>query len=991
MSQTADEIAALKAAEHNLKMINGMISGMGIDPFGSPEKAGPVMVERQKKATDAVASAETALKNKQELLHSEPPSIEIQFANQTTLEYVVPWTSDENEISDNYKMLIAEETIPSNDEDEVVIDSKNTPPVLLEEVEKYNFETEEGTYQSELFANFLMKKLMEAGVDTTTDLITISSSPGYEELKNVYNKIFQDFVRKAARQVVNSPIFDLEYFEQLSFSSTAVENPNAIGCPPNDGEPVDLLALAKVQEEVKDDYARSCKPTEPEMPRGHAFKDSCRYGVVKTFIRLAALEPLMRSVFVFSEYSAAEIMQDNMILEYVLESMKNSINRLDLRLYESIKTDAREIISERVKAGEKLPNIHNINNMEFLVNFDGTEDQRSEAAIKYLALEQFDDLIEKFEDVVGSRTESIFKRFLNPPQNSAEGKDTTEIGLPVTMPLASDAGWIRTIDVAKAQTTSIKDTRFVSTYSPGENQSFSWSGDGHTSNSANSKATMASLHLAYPDLTLAAGTFFLEKYIRIEDLPESDIPDSPIKKLIRERVGGPDGPASEYLESPSKWASKLGDKALGQTSPHLSGVVNIDAWRDFVEDLKNNEDVDFDGVKISDFFKPWKYGMRLVYVPPMSENAFNTGEKMGKISSHSVGTAQSEGAWGSMGSDTFLVPAWSMKQGGIKAYEELMEAVGESEGALGEIEKAIAQHFGSADASIEKARQEKAFVLKEELALEQAFETYTEAPPAGAAGSPNTINKDVGQIYSTHSRSVYVMPLASVENEISIENITDFSLEDHLYSAVSFREQLIETETFQFLFKYVFPLPRMLTLLTIYNANAVALSIPETASAFNRTKGVLRNLYYSLSPDDTGAKWWQRESLADRELGGNAGLKEAQDGAVNPQGSGPDLIAMALRTIPLFIRGMAEYVDPHYKLVSKLTNAGVFPPGKTWYSVPILWPANFPFGWGPPITAWGLMAYGVPEPAGDKQAKYSSKAGSLVNDQALTDSVKCDD
>ena len=89
--------------------------------------------------------------------------------------------------------------------------------------------------------------------------------------------------------------------------------------------------------------------------------------------------------------------------------------------------------------------------------------------------------------------------------------------------------------------------------------------------------------------------------------------------------------------------------------------------------------------------------------------------------------------------------------------------------------------------------------------MEQAFETYTEAPPAGAAGSPNTINKDVGQIYSTHSRSVYVMPLASVENEISIENITDFSLEDHLYSAVSFREQLIETETFQFLFKYVFP------------------------------------------------------------------------------------------------------------------------------------------------------------------------------------------
>jgi len=996
MGKTAIQRAALKTAENKLKTINNMISGMGTSPLGSPAKPGPVLAKRQKDAQAAVTAAKADLEAKQEEISKEPPSMEIQFTNQATLEYVVPWVLNENEISDNYKMIIAEESIPSNDEEGMIIDSVNSPSVMLGEVEKYKFDIEEGTYQSELFANFLTRRFLEAGKISTAGLPAITTSfknkePGYSELKIIYNQIFQDFIQKTVRQIAISPIFDLEYFEQLSFSSAAVENTNVVGCPPSDGEPVDLLALAKIQDEVKDGYGKSCKPVRPEMPRGHAFKDTCRHGIVKTFIRLHALEPLMRSVFVFSEYSGAEIMQDNMILEYVLESMKTGIRRLDLRLFAGIKDDAREIISERVKSGEKLPNLHNINDMEFLTSFEGTEDQRAEAAIKYLALEQFDDLIEKFEDVVGSRTESIFKRFLNPPQNSTEDRDTTEIGLPVQMPLSPDAGWIRTIDVAKAQTTSIKDTRFITTYSPGENKPFTWSGAGSVSSP--SKATMASLHLAYPDLASTAGTFFLEKYIRIEDLPDSDIPDSQIKKLIRKRVGGPDGPSSEYLESPSKWASKLGDKALGQTSAHLAGIVNIDAWNEFIKELKNNENVDFDGVKISSFFKPWKYGMRLVYVPPMAENAFNTGEKMGKLTSHSVGTAQPEGTWASMSSSTFVGSAFSMKTGGLKAYEELMEAVTDSQGSLGTTEKAMGDYFGKGVGALmteSKARHEKAFILKEEIALEQSFTTITEKPPSGATGSPNGTHKDQGSIYSTHSRFVYIIPLTSTENEIVIENVTDFSLEEHIYSANSFREQLIETEEFKFLFKYVFPLPRMLTLLTIYNANAVALSIPETASAFNRTKGVLRNLYYSLSPDETGANWWQRESLATRELGGNPGSKEAQESSISP-GGGPDLIAMALRTIPLFCRGMAEYMDPHYKLVSKLTDAGIFPPGKTWYSVPILWPANFPFGWGPPLTAWGMLAYGVPELPGDKKAKYSSKAGSIVDADSVLNNVECDD
>ena len=120
---------------------------------------------------------------------------------------------------------------------------------------------------------------------------------------------------------------------------------------------------------------------------------------------------------------------------------------------------------------------------------------------------------------------------------------------------------------------------------------------------------------------------------------------------------------------------------------------------------------------------------------------------------------------------------------------------------------------------------------------------------------------------------MFIVPLVSVEKEISIENIKDFDQYiNHKFDGDEMRALMMDTDEYKFLFNYVFPLPRMLSLLTIYSANAVSRSLPETNTAFGKTREALRSLYYTLSADSEGGEWWQDESHATKEHGGNAGL-----------------------------------------------------------------------------------------------------------------------
>ena len=186
----------------------------------------------------------------------------------------------------------------------------------------------------------------------------------------------------------------------------------------------------------------------------------------------------------------------------------------------------------------------------------------------------------------------------------------------------------------------------------------------------------------------------------------------------------------------------------------------------------------------------------------------------------------------------------------------------------------------------------------------------------------------------------------------------------------------------------------MLSLLTIYNSESVIKNSSDNINAFNGTKEALRNLFYTLDVEegDMAPSWWQEEGILEEEDKDAVPELKRQESNLSPF-SAPGLTAMAMRTVPLLVRGYAEYNDPHYKFVSSLTDRGILPTGKTWKSVPFFWPSNwlipgttFP-GWGPPIGTWGIAAYSMPELPGDRKSRTESKIQKATENEMIKQDI----
>ena len=150
-------------------------------------------------------------------------------------------------------------------------------------------------------------------------------------------------------------------------------------------------------------------------------------------------------------------------------------------------------------------------------------------------------------------------------------------------------------------------------------------------------------------------------------------------------------------------------------------------------------------------------------------------------------------------------------------------------------------------------------------------------------------------------------------------------------------------------------------------------------------------MFYQLSPEE-GKEWWQRQDETVAEMGGNAGAMHKHLKNQTAKGPSIDLLPMVLRTVPLLLRGVADVVDPHYALVSKLHDAGVWPLQKNWTSVPPLYPSTLPpGGWGPPLTPAGMLAYGMPQLEGDKKKFKENKLKKKLADAEATGEDACED
>ncbi len=201
--------------------------------------------------------------------------------------------------------------------------------------------------------------------------------------------------------------------------------------------------------------------------------------------------------------------------------------------------------------------------------------------------------------------------------------------------------------------------------------------------------------------------------------------------------------------------------------------------------------------------------------------------------------------------------------------------------------------------------------------------------------------------FSLEKNMVFSIPLISVEDE-EMDLTTDKPIgrEEENKIIERLKQKLVETEEYKLLFRFVFPLERFLTLISIYNV--VFLERHYDREVFENTKKELFSLIRTLTPD---RMWWKREDPNVEGAGDNVGIRAEYMRNLTTAGA-KGYESMARMTVPLLIKGLAETYDPSYKLIKSLglpLNPGSILP---------VAPVNIfgPFGFGPPIGPYGFGA-----------------------------------
>ena len=309
---------------------------------------------------------------------------------------------------------------------------------------------------------------------------------------------------------------------------------------------------------------------------------------------------------------------------------------------------------------------------------------------------------------------------------------------------------------------------------------------------------------------LTTGEFILEKYIRVEDKSELGITD----------------------ELP---------EAIIERSNSSRGVVSIDSWKQFLNSAKMTQ---YHDRKLSDFFGDLeftyaldeegnptgdptgvagstgvKYGLRISYIPPeeMADELESVHAQLQESENWAaiLNQAELEKAY-FLESPVFNVANTSMSVGEVSVYDrttgdKVSEASTSAQNLVDSLDTAIG------------------------LESEGGTGTYASYKPRSAK---------------------YIIPIAHVEYDA-----LDYTLSGHLENIENeidlacLVQDLINTPEFELIFRYVFPLNRLTSLMGIYVGKAFLMSIGE--KTMSTTESKLHNLVKEGYPtlDATTGEW----------------------------------------------------------------------------------------------------------------------------------------
>jgi hypothetical protein len=713
-----------------------------------------------------------------------------------------------------------------------------------------------------------------------------------------------------------------------------------------------ILGIEDLKKQARDEYNNSCdEETDPSKPSG--LEKANLRSLMRAAIRVSILDAVTRGIFVCSVYRMTELLSDDALTDFFVELVKGDLLSQDNEYYTEFLIQAKNITDEMQGRGEKI-----------LDPFTGVEDGKlldpahpntnnGEHSLRFMIRQELKYLAPKIDEKVKptqkwQTMDYLFIKNMIPHTNVRKHPEQNQYHDFVFESLTDEF-------------TGEKIGNFASEIKVKAPFRFIVPGDG---------------------LSQSAGGFVLEKYVRISDAEISEDDLSKMthvkKKFLEDFFSRPGG---RYNETPKVIEAAKIDIGLENQQPYgyTSGAVNIDALVHYIRKFLEGSSIE--SIKIEDMFSEFKFGLRLVYVPPASEITF-------------AGTVQS---YNSENMDLFD-PFWksdSIVNNG-NYISELKEVFDETDvddllekssynKVLKDIESADGDQ-AKEDAITLAANKEKLFRIREKLGT---FQNNLEFDEADDEGEKNKISGDFSQ--NVHIKELHPIELAKVEGEygfldvlkgqsgkINLEDLCTALEDQAVLTGIkeALINKLVKDEKFKFLFHYDIPLKRALSLIFMHQNMSSIKNYPAVGRSYAITKNMLRSSFFNMIPGDP---WWSKQDKRIEEQGGNAGMMETANNTMTADGpSGSDMaMKIAYMAASIICKAMAAQQDPHYGTMKMLDTFGLTPAGMNWGSVPMLYPVNFPlpfppfFGWGPPMTPLGMVAYSLPDLPGE--AKKNKK------------------
>lgn len=189
----------------------------------------------------------------------------------------------------------------------------------------------------------------------------------------------------------------------------------------------------------------------------------------------------------------------------------------------------------------------------------------------------------------------------------------------------------------------------------------------------------------------------------------------------------------------------------------------------------------------------------------------------------------------------------------------------------------------------------------------------------------------------------------------------DFSRDIFTPSFRTLRNRLRDSRDFEILMRFGLNAADILSFLAIYCMEIAEHTHPPVEYAFYNTKMSLLDVLNSKQPEVAQNEFYKDKDPAVAAAGGPSAVYGRQ--STNATTSGQSGNAAA-KTVPLLIKGLAQFQDPSYSFASKFDRFGLIDGIKPETIVAVL-PTNMG-GFGPPVTPLGIAAYALGRLPGEK-------------------------